>query len=335
MKKYDILDLTKFIGSLLIVILHCCGGKVEFIFPWIRVVVPMFFVISAFLFFRKYERIIDGRDRWLVLKKFIDRNLALYTFWLVVQLPLVVFRRKYFEYGVFNGIITFIKNLIFGSTFTASWYIVALVESVILICLLTKKLKDKWIFVISIILYGFSCICSNYYGLIENSIVVDLINLYPGKAYNSFPAAMIWVVIGKIFAKYETGYSKRISYRGITVGAIGGVVLLFLEHTIIESFGCSVANDCYFSLIPLTMLLFYVIKYLQINIKGSSTLRRYSTIAYCCHGNMLFLSRWILLTLFNVSSIGLLILSTFVGITIVFYGITLLEKHVKVFKYAY
>ena len=50
--NYDILDLAKFIFSLMILAIHTSLFP-KILYPWLRIAVPMFFIISSFLLFKK------------------------------------------------------------------------------------------------------------------------------------------------------------------------------------------------------------------------------------------------------------------------------------------
>lgn len=51
--QYDIFDLIKFIMSIVVVAIHAhpLGEYHYLIYPWARIAVPTFFLISAYLFF--------------------------------------------------------------------------------------------------------------------------------------------------------------------------------------------------------------------------------------------------------------------------------------------
>lgn len=59
-RNYDIFDLIKFILSIFIVSIH--SGIVPDIFiPIVRIAVPLFFIISSYLLFRKKKEMTDNR----------------------------------------------------------------------------------------------------------------------------------------------------------------------------------------------------------------------------------------------------------------------------------
>ena len=57
-KNYDIFDLTKFILSLFIVAIHNSIIP-DILSPCARIAVPLFFMISSYLFFERKSKIID------------------------------------------------------------------------------------------------------------------------------------------------------------------------------------------------------------------------------------------------------------------------------------
>ena len=52
MKKSDILDLTKYILSFMIVAIHLELWP-NILYPWLRLAVPLFFMISSYILFSK------------------------------------------------------------------------------------------------------------------------------------------------------------------------------------------------------------------------------------------------------------------------------------------
>lgn len=49
-QNYDIFDLAKFILAIFIIAIHS-EFLPHILYPWLRIAVPLFFVISAYLFF--------------------------------------------------------------------------------------------------------------------------------------------------------------------------------------------------------------------------------------------------------------------------------------------
>lgn len=122
-----------FIMSLLIVAVHSeAVNDIPIVYevtnPIINSAVPMFFVVSAFLLFRKMRQsqLTFHQERGIMLH-FTWRLILLYVFWMVVQLPLVIHTRHYFSMSFFEFIYNFLLDIAFRSTFHGAWFFSALV----------------------------------------------------------------------------------------------------------------------------------------------------------------------------------------------------------------
>lgn len=143
------LDILKFIMSLLIVAVHSeAVNDIPIVYevtnPIINSAVPMFFVVSAFLLFRKMRQsqLTFHQERGIMLH-FTWRLILLYVFWMVVQLPLVIHTRHYLSMSFFEFIYNFLLDIAFRSTFHGAWFFSALVVGTWLIYLLAKCLRIK------------------------------------------------------------------------------------------------------------------------------------------------------------------------------------------------
>ena len=109
-KEFCGIDIVKFLCALLVISLHLIGyafsnmavdGKVPtgsgnltmlFISPLYfsiaRVAVPFFFISSSYFLFKKIKE--HPEDRKKIIKQYCFRVLALYSFWLVVSIPVLV-----------------------------------------------------------------------------------------------------------------------------------------------------------------------------------------------------------------------------------------------------
>ena len=154
-KGGDKYDLLKLILSILIVLLHT-RPLPSLLVPILRTAVPLFFIMSAFFFFNKIKQQAWSKQI-LLLKRFTKRNLRLYLFWFIVLFPVTLSRHSWFESGLMLGIIRMIRSFLFGSTFAASWFIMALVISVSIVTIASKCVSNWWIASCSLILY---VICS-------------------------------------------------------------------------------------------------------------------------------------------------------------------------------
>lgn len=272
-------DLAKVILCICVVAIHTMGAYG--IYPFLRIAVPMFFCISSFLFFRKLD---ETRDR-AQLFKFLSRNTKLYVFWFLVLLLPTLTIGGWLKGNLIRNAIKFCLKIFVNSTFASSWYIPALMISVVIVFFL-KRILPNWLLLLgTFLIYAFCCIASNYRGLFnENSIVNKLVIAYPGTIYNSFPVGILWVAMGYCLADGGVFLNKQAIY----IGEIASLILLLVEYWLVDIFGCSVDNDCYFMLIPVCYFLMMIL--VDVNIVLNPTIakrmRNTSTIIYCLHGTV-------------------------------------------------
>lgn len=148
------LDILKFIMALLIVAVHSeAVNEIPIVYevtnPIIMSAVPMFFVISAFLLFRKIRQSqLSGQQERGILLHFTWRLFLLYSFWMVVQFPLVIHTRHYLSMSFLEFIYNFLLDIAFRSTFHGAWFFSALVVGTWIIYFASKMLKDKTIWIV-------------------------------------------------------------------------------------------------------------------------------------------------------------------------------------------
>ena len=131
-KRNIVFDLSKYILSIMVVAIHSELFP-NHLYPWLRIAVPLFFIISSYFLFFKVQQHPNNKNE--IVRTFIKRNLELYVFWFVVSLPFTIYKRRVWWTGdIFHFFFTVLKNLLFSSTFTASWYITASIWACIILC---------------------------------------------------------------------------------------------------------------------------------------------------------------------------------------------------------
>lgn len=290
-------DLIKFFLSLLVLAIHSTLYPMV-LYPWLRIAVPLFFIMSSNFVFSKLQREASKEKQKVILKKFIVRNLQLYLCWFIILLPITIYIRRelYFSNGFFENILTILKSIFFGSTFVASWFITATIIGVLIIYLLSKLLRnDYFVFLISLFAFCVVTLASSYKAIIADTFVFTAINKYIdifGALVCSFPAALFWVFIGKLFAEQKI----KIKSRSLLISLIiCSCIALFVEWKFVISLDGSYNNDSYFMLAPLCILLFVGVEKIKpIYWKNSVYFKRASTIIYVVHGSLLpFVSKLI------------------------------------------
>ncbi len=284
----DLLDLLKFILSFLIVAIHTHLFD-PYLYPWLRLAVPLFFIVSSYLFFTKINACTSNDEKLMALKSFVLRNLKLYAFWFIVLFPVNIFTRGWFDGGFWSGFLTIIQNFFVGSTFVASWFIMALIIGVSIVFFASKKLSNKALVLIGGILYVLICVRSAYMFPFKNAewvqdILVGVVRYenVMNAPYNSFPAGIFWIVCGKLFA--DGAFSRfKIKESSIVLAISAG--LLLTEWLLLKHFSGNFNKDFYLMLAPCSIAIFNILIQLKpVSLKYAREMRKISIIVYASHG---------------------------------------------------
>ncbi len=291
-KKYDGIDLMKFIASIFVVAIHT--GPFADINPMLNTIVcegiarlgvPLFFLASAFLFY-------SGGNREGKVVKYLKRMGIRYLCWFLIMLPITIYDRFIVStYSLPITIIRFIRSFFVTSTFSGSWFLVSCAFCVILFAFI-DKLDKKTGHILTIILSSCSyliCVFTSAYGaLIERIGLSDVYNLYEMIFANPYTSFLVGIPYFAV-ARYLVNNDLKIKH--IKPLAAISVVLLVLEVVLTLRFNLHKTTDCYFMLLPCAAMLFSLIKNATINIKSASTMRKMSTIIFFSHFIWLFALR--------------------------------------------
>jgi len=281
--RYDLLDITKFVLSIFVVAIHC-SLLPELLFPWLRLAVPLFFIISSFLLYNQIQK--RPENKWIIIKKSVKRQLKLYFVWFILLLPFTLYiRSDWLSGNILYTIFLFIKGFFFQSTFRGSWFITANVFATLIIGYLSDRHSNKTIFVLSFFIYALCCMPSSYSFLLEKS--KPLYNFFAwyekcfGSPYQSFFVALVWNVVGKMFSENKNTLKEN-NYLVTLVFA----VLFYSEFYIIKKNTGVIDYDCYLMMLPLSVSIFdHLIKH-NVYCRYSTYLRHTSTMVYLLHGSL-------------------------------------------------
>ena len=282
--EQNAIDILKFALAIFVLTIHS-GVDKTVISPLIRIAVPTFFIISAYLFFSKIEKMNDKREELNALWHLVKRNLLLYAFWVAVQFPIFLYSNHYYVDFFGKGIWYAIRDILFGGGFTGAWYIIALALGTIVIYFLSRKISAGWLLLITFPLYVMCCFCTNYRGLFASDGWVTTFNtVYEQITQNAFntslPGALIWIAMGNWLVKHQKSIKNNLLY--IVLGV--SVVLIVIERCLIVKYHLAYLDDCYFSLLPLCPSLFLLIKRIDFSFESKFRFREMSTLIYVIHG---------------------------------------------------
>ncbi|MDO4931276.1 MAG: acyltransferase family protein [Prevotellaceae bacterium] len=224
------LDVIKFIMAFFIVDIHVQGYlftppvvQEYIIHPVEDLAVPVFFVISSFLFFRK-ARYADGQGR-LVLH-FMKRLCILYLFWCVVWSPIIYIQKDYFHPMTVWIPIYIMRDFFFGNMFDASWFLGALLVGVPMVWGLSRALQRD------VLVLAFPVMVYLYLQFVNDlpDALAEPYRLYDTfkDPHLAFPGGLLWIAIGYVLAnKLVTAWIEKINNCVAWMAVLLFLVLMF------------------------------------------------------------------------------------------------------------
>lgn len=278
-KKFDVL---KIVLAVLIVCVHCTPRGFWYR-PLLRVAVPLFFLMTSYFFFHKQKECSSIHKQKELLKKYVKRTIKLYLFWFVLLLPLtIVYRKWYVDFNIYTPLII-LRDFFLGSTFKGSWFLMACIVNIAIVWRISKIISYKWLFLIGIVSYIFCCCASNYHAILVRNGLENFYNIYKSlfhSPYNSFPVGFLFVVVGKYLSEKKI----YVAFKTQLIILLFSLILIQFEANLIKHFDWSVADDCFLTIIPLSIILFLLIGQQVFNIKcNTKPMRELSVIMYCSH----------------------------------------------------
>ncbi len=131
MQSYNFLDLNKFLLAILLVCAHTISEQVkvhpllDLCFSLYIVVVPFFFTTSAFLFFKKINKIEEQNKKIDSWKHWSKRILSMYGIWSAIYFVFVLI--TWYQQGItIKEFLTWLLHAIFFTTYATIWFLPAL-----------------------------------------------------------------------------------------------------------------------------------------------------------------------------------------------------------------
>lgn len=279
------LDLAKILFAFVVVGMHQppVAGDVR-IFSWLwmgRLAVPFFFITSAFLFFLRNP----GPAQ---LQRYVGRMLKLYGFWFVVMLPYTIHLRCNGSESILWNVGHLLQLFVLDSTFGGSWFLMATIISIPLIYFGERLIGLRGIIAVSLCVemflqaYGWKEFLPHDVG----TALTQIDKVMPG-VHNSFLAAMIFVTIGLVLARYWNRI-ERIPRRTAWGAAIVAVALMAAWIIYMEK--SQTLNSRTFLRVPAVTLLFIAIMRSNLTLAlPYRSLRKASTVVYIVHFFFIFL----------------------------------------------
>lgn len=302
-KSYYAIDIAKFISALLVICIHTgplldISKDANFVLVQIlsRIAVPLFFIISGFLFFEK----IDLRREWnddeniQVLKKYLLRLCKIYLVWTILYLPFTYWIMHSGDGISTEAILRYVRDFFFTGSFYHLWFLPALMFAVGVVYIMVSKLSIKKTLWITFLIYVLGMMGNVYPKLLADVPVIDVIwKAYTGvfvTTRNGFFFGMLFIALGAYFAK-TTLYLKR---PVLLIGFLISLCLLVGECFFIREAGfMSDLTSMYIMLIPCVSFLFLLLLRVQLRKrKIYKVLRQMSLLIYVSHIMFVNIALW-------------------------------------------
>ena len=271
--NYDAIDILKIILAFNIIQIHS-----SFYFDWmkplVRIAVPVYFITSAFFFFKKDP---NAKQLW----DYIKRLLWLYAFWFIVWAPYFFFSNRQMISPIsIDSLQWFAKKFLFSSTWAASWYIMASIIGTTIIWLLKKFLNKNVLIIFGLVIYSVVVFGTTFHDFFSSSF--GLIDDFWVKATSthlsiSFPVSLVWIIWGGILSE-SINLSRKWQYLALCLVSFA---LLEVEYYLCKPY--FVCDDSFLMLVPVSIGLFCFAASCNIKVNTAKTLRKISTITYCSH----------------------------------------------------
>lgn len=324
-KSFDVIDLAKFIGSILVFAMHCgalddCGTLSILPQMLARWGVPFFFVCSAYFLFRDNT---DGRISKEAIRKYLFRIAALYAVWFIYNIPNVYYMRLYSkDLTSFTTWLVFLKDSVLASTFTGSWYLASSLFSAWFVYTLSKKLPTKTILKITSVFYLLCVLTSAYKGILPSSAAEAVVFLcFPLNIFNG----CFYFSLGKYIAENQQTVTEIIDRKRALIGFAVFYALFAAEIFVTKHFGIFGSTDVTFSTVFMAVSLFLFCLQASAQISCAPVLRKLSTVIYCCQGNVLLVNVF-LRKILHIPSVPAFLISAAVE-AVICLAVLFIQKH--------
>lgn len=312
-KRYNIIDLSKFISAILIVMIHTqpllnINYEADFVLDNIicRIAVPFFLVCSGFFIGKMSE---NDSDIFIPNKEYLKKQfvkiLKLYLIWSLIYLVISMYGWKktgwFSIFSFFDWIIAFFTK---GSYYHL-WYLISLLYAIPLVYFITKKVKEKYYGAILIVLYVIQVIIYAYNFIIPESLSGVL------KIYNFLECPFVaitrvlpFLLLGIIISKEKNGKNPIIM-------CLINFTLLIIEVYLLKTNNQEAFSYVFFTL-PTSYYLFKVILWIGENEHiGTCKIFRSSTFLYCVHPIFI----WGMSEFFEIENHWIFILTVILSVT--------------------
>jgi len=295
-KRYNMVNVMRIVCAILVIAINTkafaqFGNTVESIGCDIiaRIAVPFFFVTSGYFLYCKYK--VKG-----YFNRYIKKLVILYIVVTLISCinPMFIYEiiDKYNATGGNSGaaILLLLKFIFVNGTTGSFWFFPALIYSSIVVYFFIKKDWIKPLISISVLLYLIALMGDSYQGLVINTplrYLVDLYNSIFDLSTNGIAQGVIFITLGALINKFRI--AEKVKKTGKLFLAFS--IVYVLEAYLLISNSIPRATNVYISLIILVPIIFiWALNFkFKINERSSLLMKEMSLWIYAVHGVVQFL----------------------------------------------
>ncbi|WP_195430509.1 acyltransferase family protein [Clostridium sp. D46t1_190503_E9] len=321
-QRYDSVNIMRMVSALLVIAIHTSiFGSInqtanDIVTKSIsRIAVPFFFISTGYFMFKNINR--QG-----YIKSFIKRLVKIYLIIGVIDVLLIM---PYVSVRLQGGFIKALQVILIGGITESLWYVPAIILSVLVVSVFIKKNWVKPLVIVSILLYIIGLLGDSYYGLIVNTPLEKIVDIYKTifiNTRNGITFSVPFVAIGALMAKGNIANSiKNIKY-----AVLGFSILLGIEAYLLNANNIAIDTNMYISLILLVPAIFLCLLNLKFEIseRTSNILREMSLWVYCVHETIM------LMLLIYVGNFNTIMMFLIVSSISIFIAYLISAKKVKI-----
>lgn len=295
-KKYNAIDLTKFIMAIFVIAVHTyplVGINNTIVLDVYKsivyIAVPFFFIVSSYFLFMKVNKFDEDKGKEIIIL-YIKKMIKLYIIWNIIFLPMAIYEYNKEGYSLVKSVMFYIRGfLLVGEHYYSwpLWYLLSTIYSAIFILVLKKKnIKEKNILIISTVIFILACMMnylsdniSKLEGISYNIAFLINLTFSSGRIFTG----MFYMSIGMYFSNHKENLPKSV------------LIIVFIFALIFSSY---YYNDVCEAIMGITI--FLIVR--DIDLKDKKIyyfLRKSSTIMYFMH--MIFFFIYSLFVGFDVA----------------------------------
>ncbi len=252
-----------------------------------RIVVPFFLMVTGQ--FAAAQFLEPSPENGPRLMKYLRKTSILYVFCILLYLPIGIYAGHYQEMTVGAAL----RMVIFDGTFYHLWYFPASILGMLIVYLMSRKLKLWAMTVISSLLYVIGLFGDSYYGLAQKVPALDAVYEFGFQFFsytrNGLFMAPLFLVLGMWMSvradKLGLDDSGNRQTDSVLIRSIGGLTFSFalmtVEAFVLRSFRLQRHDSMYLALIPTMFFLYQCL--LCLPKSPSKACRSASTWIYILH----------------------------------------------------